>query len=97
MGLPCRANVVIAGGGILGCSLAYLSTIDAGADSEDYSHDGAEVGLVLSGTLELWVAGRHFVLQEGDSFAFKSTEVHRCANPSQQPTRVLRVITPPHY
>jgi hypothetical protein len=47
MGLPCRANVVIAGGGFLGCSLAYLSTIDAGADSEDYSHDGAEAGLVL--------------------------------------------------
>jgi transcriptional regulator with XRE-family HTH domain len=74
-----------------------ISTIDAGADSEDYSHDGAEAGLVLSGTLELWVSGRYFLLQEGDSFAFKSTEVHRCANPSQQLTRVLWVITPPHY
>ena len=74
-----------------------LSTIAPGADSEDYSHDGAEAGLVLSGTLELWVAGRHFTLQEGDSFAFKSTEVHRCANPADTPTRVLWVITPPHY
>jgi transcriptional regulator with XRE-family HTH domain len=74
-----------------------ISTIDAGADSEDYSHDGAEAGLVLSGTLELWVSGRHFLLQEGDSFAFKSTDVHRCANPSEVPTRVLWVITPPHY
>jgi transcriptional regulator with XRE-family HTH domain len=74
-----------------------LSTIAPGADSEDYSHDGAEAGLVLSGTLELWVSGRHFTLAEGDSFAFKSTEVHRCANPGAVATRVLWVITPPHY
>jgi transcriptional regulator with XRE-family HTH domain len=74
-----------------------LSTIAPGADSEDYSHDGAEAGLVLSGTLELWVSGRHFTLQEGDSFSFKSTEVHRCANPGKVATRVLWVITPPHY
>lgn len=74
-----------------------LSTIDAGSDSEDYSHDGAEAGFVLSGTLDLWVAGRHFQLNEGDSFSFKSTQVHRCANPGEVPTRVLWVITPPHY
>ncbi len=74
-----------------------ISTIEAGADSEDYSHDGAEAGLVLSGTLELWVSGRYFLLKEGDSFAFKSTDVHRCANPSGTATRVLWVITPPHY
>ncbi len=74
-----------------------ISTIAPGADSEDYSHDGAESGLVLSGTLELWVSGRYFKLGEGDSFAFKSTETHRCANPGEVPTRVLWVITPPHY
>lgn len=74
-----------------------LSSIEPGADSEDYSHDGAEAGLVLSGRLELWVSGRHFSLDEGDSFAFKSTEVHRCANPGSTATRVLWVITPPHY
>ena len=74
-----------------------VSTIEAGADSEDYSHDGAEAGLVLSGTLDLWVAGRYFRLLEGDSFSFRSTEVHRCANPTESPTKVLWVITPPHY
>jgi len=74
-----------------------LSTIDPGADSEDYSHDGAEAGYVLSGTLDLWVSGRHLRLNEGDSFSFKSTQVHRCANPGERPTRVLWVITPPHY
>ena len=74
-----------------------MSTIEPGADSEDYSHDGAEAGFVLAGVLDLWVSGRYFRLQEGDSFSFKSTEVHRCANPGTQATRVLWVITPPHY
>lgn len=74
-----------------------ISTIEPGADSENYSHDGAEAGLVMSGTLDLWVADRHFRLEEGDSFSFRSAEVHRCANPGQTATKVLWVITPPHY
>lgn len=74
-----------------------LSTLQPGSDSADYSHDGAEAGLVLSGVLDLWVGDRKFRLEEGDSFSFRSTEVHRCANPGDTPTRVVWVITPPHY
>ncbi|WP_051631221.1 helix-turn-helix domain-containing protein [Afifella pfennigii] len=74
-----------------------MSTIEPGADSGDYSHDGAEAGVVISGTLDLWVGGRFFRLEEGDSFAFASTQVHRCANPGNIPTKVVWVITPPHY
>lgn len=74
-----------------------ISTIQPGADSEFYSHDGAEAGLVMAGTLHLWVNDRHFVLHAGDSFAFPSTDSHRCANTGDQPVKVLWVITPPHY
>lgn len=74
-----------------------LSTIEPGADSGDYSHDGVEAGLVLTGTLDLWVSAKFFRLEEGDSFSFKSTDIHRCANPSTKPTQVVWVITPPHY
>lgn len=74
-----------------------ISTIHPGADSEFYSHDGAEAGVVISGTLQLWVGERQFVLFPGDSFAFPSTEPHRCANSGDEPVRVLWVITPPHY
>ena len=59
--------------------------------------DGAQASYVLSGTLDLWVSGRHFRLQEGDSFSFKSTDVRRFANPGEVPVRVIWVITPPHY
>jgi transcriptional regulator with XRE-family HTH domain len=76
-----------------------LSTIDSGASSgeEPYSHSGHEAGLVMQGTLELWVGERYFRLEQGDSFAFKSTEPHRCRNPGEIETKVVWVITPPSY
>lgn len=74
-----------------------MSTIEPGADSGDYSHEGAEAGLVISGRLDLWVSGQFFRLNAGDSFSFKSTEVHRCANSGEEPTKVVWVITPPQY
>ncbi|WP_280518982.1 helix-turn-helix domain-containing protein [Shinella curvata] len=74
-----------------------LSTIEPGADSGDYSHDGVEAGYVMSGVLDLWVSGQHYRLEQGDSFTFKSTETHRCGNPGNTPTKVIWVITPPHY
>lgn len=74
-----------------------LSTIQPGADSGEYNHDGAEAGLVISGKLDLWVGGQFFQLEKGDSFSFKSTEVHRCANSGTEPAEIVWVITPPHY
>jgi transcriptional regulator with XRE-family HTH domain len=74
-----------------------ISTVHPGADSEFYTHDGAEAGLVLQGTLQLWVNDRRFELEAGDSFAFASIEPHRCINQGAHPVKVLWVITPPHY
>ncbi|GGC66317.1 helix-turn-helix domain-containing protein [Chelatococcus reniformis] len=74
-----------------------LSTIAPGSDSDFYSHDGAEAGLVIEGVLDLWIGDKSFRLQVGDSFSFDSNQQHRCANPGEQPTKVVWVITPPHY
>jgi transcriptional regulator with XRE-family HTH domain len=74
-----------------------MSTIEPGADSGDYSHDGAEAGLVISGQLDLWIGENFFTLNAGDSFSFKSTETHRCANSGTEAVKVVWVITPPHY
>ncbi len=74
-----------------------LSTIEPGADSGDYSHQGSEAGLLLSGQLTLWIDGRRFDLEAGDSFSFPSTEQHRCMNPGKEPAKVVWVVTPPYY
>lgn len=74
-----------------------LSTIEPGADSGEYTHEGSEAGVVIGGRMELWVNGQYFLLEEGDSFSFKSTERHRCRNPGEAPAKIIWVITPPHY
>ncbi|TDR95060.1 helix-turn-helix domain-containing protein [Enterovirga rhinocerotis] len=74
-----------------------LSTIAPGADSDFYSHDGAEAGLVIRGVMDLWIGDKAFRLEKGDSFSFPSTTPHRCANPGSEPTEIVWVITPPHY
>lgn len=74
------------------------SLIPAGASSEEgYSHQGAEAGFILKGSLELQVGARQFHLEAGDSFAFSSQETHRYRNPGSSDTVVIWVITPAGY
>lgn len=67
------------------------------ASEETYTHEGTEAGLLLKGSLELWVGERQFHLDEGDSFSFSSREPHRYRNPGKQEAVVLWVITPASF
>ena len=42
-----------------------LSTIEPGADSDYYAHEGSEAGVVLQGMMELWIGDKRFELREG--------------------------------
>jgi transcriptional regulator with XRE-family HTH domain len=81
-------------------SLELLSSrFPPGASSGDapYTHTGEEAGVIVRGTLELWVDGKHFVLKAGDSFGFPSSLPHRYCNPGSEETEVIWAITPPSY
>ncbi len=82
-----------------GATEMLLVIVEPGGSSgpEHYVHKGEDAGIVLSGSLELWIEGHMHLLQEGDSFRFKSTLPHRFANPTDAETQVLWVITPPLY
>jgi len=62
-----------------------------------YTHAGEEAGVVIRGKLELWVDGKVFVLEAGDSFGFPSTLAHRYRNPDAEEAEVIWAITPPSY
>lgn len=64
---------------------------------EPYQHQGEEAGLVVSGTLDLWIGDTHVTLTEGDSFAFESDIPHRYENRTNEDTVVVWSITPPTY
>lgn len=61
------------------------------------THEGEEVGYVLSGTFELTVSSVQYLLHTGDSFVYRSEEPHSYRNPGKIITRVLWVSTPPTF
>ena len=84
----------------LGRELELLRcTFAPGASSgeEPYTHRGEEAGVILSGTMELWLGDDHFILEEGDSFAFPSDTPHRYTNCGDMEAVVIWAITPPSY
>jgi transcriptional regulator with XRE-family HTH domain len=77
-----------------------LSTIEPGGGTGDepYAHESdEEVVIVLTGRLELWVAGEHHVLEEGDSLAYSSRLPHRNQNTGDRTAIVLFCLTPPSF
>ncbi|MCO6050495.1 cupin domain-containing protein [Mesorhizobium sp. RP14(2022)] len=60
----------------------FYLVIEAGTGSgpAPYVHKGEEIGLVMSGVLELVIEGRSRVLREGDCFSFPSGLPHSFLN-----------------
>lgn len=69
----------------------------ASSGAVPYTHAGEEAGVVIRGKLELWVDGKVFLLETGDSFGFPSTLAHRYRNPDTEEAEVIWAITPPSY
>ncbi len=54
---------------------------------------GEQIGVVLKGSLELWVGDRVMLLNEGDSFCYASSTPRRWRNPGSQTTEVIWAIS----
>ncbi|MFZ7092114.1 helix-turn-helix domain-containing protein [Primorskyibacter sp. 2E233] len=63
---------------------------------EPVSRPTQEVGYMISGQLDLIIAGRHFALAPGDSFRIRG-ETFEWINPHDVPAQVIWVIAPPVY
>ena len=74
--------------------------IEPGGRSADIAYNnprGAKCGTVTSGQLGLEVAGREYILGEGDSFAFKAEDMHRFWCVGDLPVALFWVVTPALY
>ena len=63
----------------------------------DFTHEGEEFALLLSGTLWLRVGDREYNLRQGDSISFQSSVPHRWENRDVIPCMCLWVLTPPSW
>lgn len=71
---------------------------EPGAETlEPSTHEGEECGLVLSGKLKVTIEETEFILEEGDSIYFKSSQLHGLQNISDGVTITVWVITPPSF
>lgn len=62
-----------------------------------FTHAGEEVGVVLSGTHEVWLDGVRHVLEAGDSISYSSTIPHWYANSGSEAVTAIWIITPPTF
>ena len=64
-----------------------------GGTAQAYAHAGHEFGIVLAGAVEPTVDAAKYVLNAGDSFAFKSTLAQAFRNPGGERCEILWVNT----
>jgi len=73
------------------------STFEAGSElTEPVQRPTQEVGYIVSGKLDLWIAGKTYALAAGDSFRIRG-EPFRWMNPYAASCVVIWVIAPPVY
>lgn len=71
---------------------------DVGAETHGlYSHVGEEFGIILKGKMELRIEDETYILEEGDTFYFRSDREHGYGNLGQDVCDVLWIITPPSF
>jgi transcriptional regulator with XRE-family HTH domain len=64
-----------------------------GGTGESYSHAGYEFGLVAKGQVELTIDSVVYLLNTGDSFAFKSTLKHSFRNRGRERSEIVWINT----
>jgi transcriptional regulator with XRE-family HTH domain len=65
---------------------------------EPYRHgDSEELFIVVSGSVELQLGDEQFALGPGDCAHYRSSMLHRVANPGAERAEVVFVISPPSY
>jgi transcriptional regulator with XRE-family HTH domain len=68
---------------------------DGGKRPAPYAHEGEEYGIVISGTVEIFVEGSTYILSEGDSVFFCSTSPHYMRCTDAKGAVMIWAIAPP--
>jgi transcriptional regulator with XRE-family HTH domain len=80
----------------LGGELEFMrSTYAPGAETKERTapHKSREEGFILKGELELWVAGKRYLLNEGDSYSYQCSLPHFTRNVGEGEAILVWVIT----
>ena len=75
-----------------------MVTINAGGSTvPDDPHDGEEFGYVMNGKIRVHFGEAVYTVKAGESFYYRTTQVHRIEHPSAKPAKFLWISTPPEF
>lgn len=76
---------------------AYVLILPEGgkSGSNEYGHEGKELGLIMEGRAEFSIGTQTYALDEGDSISFSSNLPHLLKNVGPGTMKAFWVITPP--
>ncbi len=74
----------------------FYDTVEQDCSSGDGGmvHTGEEFALIIEGSMEFFIDGERFLLDQGDSIVFKASLPHRWRNTYRGQTKVLWVVSP---
>ncbi|MCP3891573.1 MAG: cupin domain-containing protein [Desulfobulbaceae bacterium] len=75
----------------------YTTIPPGGGSEEEYSHAGEEFGFVLEGELTLKIGKEVHILTENTACYFSSLTPHSWQNETDQPVKLIWVVTPPAW
>jgi transcriptional regulator with XRE-family HTH domain len=90
-GAPTGFELLTQAGSAIEAFIIHLAEV--GHDEGLFDHDGEELLLVLSGTVELRFADRSFVLTQGDCAQFAGHLPHRLRQIGEQPTSAMIAVS----
>ncbi|MGF7160875.1 transcriptional regulator with XRE-family HTH domain [Rhodoligotrophos appendicifer] len=81
---------------VLGTGVEVMRSVfepSASTPKRRSAHKKREDGYLLSGKLELFIDGKKFLLNAGDSYSYTTDSVHFCRNPDRDPAVLLWVTS----
>ncbi|MBU4529259.1 MAG: cupin domain-containing protein [Desulfomicrobium sp.] len=82
-------------GHLLQCNIHHLEV--GGRSGGSITHEGEEVGYVITGKLALDLNDQTYTLEAGDGFCFRSNIPHSYRNIGDEAASILWVCTPPTF
>ncbi len=76
---------------------ALVELVPGGRYKEEKPHEGEEFGFVLKGNIILHMGNKRLKVKKGESFYYKSKEVHYISNEGKTPALLVWVSSPPSF
>lgn len=70
---------------------------EGGTSGKDLPHEGEEFGLVLKGSVSVFIGKKEYKAAEGDAFYFRSSKTHYIKNIGKSEAKIIWVSCPPNF